>query len=191
MGAMEERVGRSVRATKLNKAVIGTLATVGIIALAVLAPNAVGALGKIGFLPQRKYQTKKAISRLIDSGHIRIEVRDGNSFARLTEKGESLARLMHVGKVVPRKPKRWDGKWRLVMFDIPERRRRDRARAREMLKLFKLYRLQDSVWVYPYDCEELIVLLKADLKIGKDMLYVIADAIEHDGHLRRHFNLGA
>ncbi len=50
-------------------------------------------------------------------------------------------------------------------------------------------RLQDSVWVYPYDCEDFIALLKAELKIGKDVLYAIADTIEHDKGIRRHFNL--
>ena len=50
-------------------------------------------------------------------------------------------------------------------------------------------RLQDSVWVYPYDCEDLIVLLKADFKIGKDVLYMIVDEMEGDTHLRKEFGL--
>lgn len=50
-------------------------------------------------------------------------------------------------------------------------------------------RLQDSVWVYPYDCEDLITLLKADLKVGKDVLYVVADRIEYDQPLRTLFDL--
>ena len=52
-------------------------------------------------------------------------------------------------------------------------------------------RLQDSVWVYPYDCEDFIALLKAELKIGRDVLYAIVDTIEHDKNLRQHFNLPA
>lgn len=50
-------------------------------------------------------------------------------------------------------------------------------------------RLQDSVWVYPYDCEDFVALLKAELKIGKDVLYAIVDTIEQDKNLRRYFNL--
>lgn len=50
-------------------------------------------------------------------------------------------------------------------------------------------RLQDSVWVYPYDCEDFIALLKAELKVGKDVLYAIVDTIEFDKHIRRHFGL--
>ncbi len=50
-------------------------------------------------------------------------------------------------------------------------------------------RLQDSVWVYPYDCEDLMALLKADLKIGMAVLYMIVEHIENDKHLRAHFSL--
>jgi hypothetical protein len=50
-------------------------------------------------------------------------------------------------------------------------------------------RMQDSVWLYPYDCEDLIVLLKADFKIGKDVLYMIVDSIEADTTWRKHFKL--
>ena len=48
-------------------------------------------------------------------------------------------------------------------------------------------RLQDSVWIYPYDCEDFMVLLKADFKIGKDVLYMIVDELEGDGRLRKEF----
>ena len=52
-------------------------------------------------------------------------------------------------------------------------------------------RLQDSVWVYPYDCEDLIALAKANFRIGFDVLYMIVERIERDTHLREHFALPA
>jgi len=50
-------------------------------------------------------------------------------------------------------------------------------------------RLQNSVWVYPYDCEDLVKLLKADFRIGREVLYVIADSIENDMWMRKEFSL--
>jgi hypothetical protein len=49
--------------------------------------------------------------------------------------------------------------------------------------------MQDSVWIFPYDCEELVALLKADFKVGKDLLYMVVEKIENDHALRLHFNL--
>ena len=50
--------------------------------------------------------------------------------------------------------------------------------------------LQQSVWVYPHDCEDLVALLKADLHIGKDVLYLIVEKIERDAWVRKHFGIG-
>ena len=58
-----------------------------------------------------------------------------------------------------------------------------------MMRAAGFLRLQDSVWVYPYDCEDFVALLKADLRLGREMLYIIAEKIENDGWLRQEFNL--
>lgn len=87
------------------------------------------------------------------------------------------------------KPKRWDKKWRIVIFDIPEKRKRTRDEIRGILVSAGFQKLQDSVWVYPYDCEDIIGLLKTDYGIGRDMLYIIADQIENDRYLRMDFGL--
>lgn len=189
MGEIEREIKTRIRRTKLNKAVVGVLAAAGIVAVALVAPNAVGALGKIGFLPQRKHQAKLALRRMIAAGYVRLEYKNGLAYVRLTSRGERLAAEMRLGSVVPKKTRSWDGKWRLVIFDIPERRRAVRARVRETLRMFEFYRLQDSVWIFPYDCEDLILLLKADLRVGKDILYIVADALENDKYLRAHFKL--
>ena len=88
-----------------------------------------------------------------------------------------------------KKSKRWDGKWRLVIFDIPEKKQKIRRRIPAIFTRAGLYRLQDSIWIYPYDCEDIIGLLKTELGVGKEVLYVIADEIENDKYLRAHFDL--
>lgn len=189
MAGLENELRDEVRRSKINKAVINTIAIAGILAVGMLAPNVIGLLGRTGLLPKRRYQIKTAFGKLLRHGYIRLEKNKEGFFVKLTPKGERFALLLGEGKLVPKKPKHWDKKWRLLMFDIPERRRRVRTRVRQTLTTMGFYRLQDSVWVYPYDCEELIILLKADFKIGKDLLYVIADKVEHDAPLKTHFGL--
>ncbi len=75
------------------------------------------------------------------------------------------------------------------MFDIPQYRRLDRDHLRQVVRACGFLRLQDSVWVFPYDCEELIMLLKADMRIGKDVLYAIVETIENDGWIKKHFGI--
>ena len=189
MGTLEGRNAKVIRRTKVNNAIIGAVAIAGLIAVAVVAPNVMGVLGRSTYARQRLFQTRSRISALIQAGYLVVERHDGISYVRLTEKGERFAALMHEGKLAPKKPKRWDGKWRLLIFDIPERRRGVRTNIRKTLVMLGFVRLQDSVWVYPYDCEDYITILKADFKIGKDVLYIIADQVEYDAPLRAHFTL--
>ncbi|MBM3261091.1 CRISPR-associated endonuclease Cas2 [Candidatus Kaiserbacteria bacterium] len=191
MGHMERRVAVEIRRTKINSAIIGTLAIGGMLAIAAVAPNVLGAMGRLGVLnfSQKRQGVKKSLTRLIRKGYVTIQESGGKKCVRLTTKGEKFAALMGEGKLAPKKPKRWDGKWRMLIFDVPEKRKQARRRIREILHSIGFQRLQDSVWVYPYDCEDLVMIMKAELKIGKDVLYVIADAIEHDKVMRSHFDL--
>ena len=50
-------------------------------------------------------------------------------------------------------------------------------------------KLQNSVWIYPHDCEDLISLMKTDFMIGKDLLYMIVEKLENDWLLRKTFKL--
>ena len=58
-----------------------------------------------------------------------------------------------------------------------------------MLRAIGFYKLQASVWVYPYDCEDLIVLLKKDFLLGKEVAYILAEEIEGEWILKKHFGL--
>lgn len=189
MGTAEKRVAHDIRRTKINTAIIGLVAVTGIIAVAALAPGLANVLGKSKYMRQRLYQMRGRLSALISADYLTVEELDGKKYLRLTPKGERFAALMHEGTLAPKRPKRWDRKWRLLIFDIPERRRGTREKIRSTLMTLGFIRLQDSVWVYPYDCEDFILILKAECRIGKDVLYVIADHIENDRHLRRHFDL--
>jgi len=189
MGIVEKRVSTEIRRTKINTAILGLVAFAGAIAVAAVAPGLVNVIGKSKYLRQRLYQTRKRVSILIATGYLTLEENNGMKFIRLTSKGERFAALMHEGTLAPKRPKRWDKKWRILAFDIPERKRKTREKIRATLVTLGFVRLQDSVWIYPYDCEDFILVLKAEFKIGKDVLYIIADNVENDVYLRRHFRL--
>ncbi len=184
-GAKKKRQRRNVR-----NAVLLTIGTTGFIAVAAIAPNTFQLLGRSGALARLKYQTKGVLTRLRMKGEIEFEERDGKRCVRLTERGEEMLALeqQRMG-LANAKPRKWDHRYRLVMFDVPERRKKIRERLRFEMREIGFLRIQDSAWVYPYDCEEFIALLKADLHIGKDVLYAVVEEIENDGWIRKHFDL--
>ena len=189
MGEMERTVATDVRRSKINSAVIAAVSVAGMLAVAAVAPNILTLLGKTTLVGQRKQKIKSSFNKLLKHGYLALERSKGVTRVRLTKKGEWFAARIGEGKLVPKKPKRWDGKWRMLIFDIPENRRKSRQQLRLTLTGLGFCRLQDSVWVYPYDCEDFITVLKIDMRLGKDVLYVIADRIENDKKLRSQFGL--
>ena len=158
----------------------------GVIGIAILAPNVVGAMAKLGMLPSVRQRdvVRRSCDRMVKSGLLRWE----GSRLRVTQKGEAALRRLRLKLYDVPRPRRWDGKWRVLIFDIPERQRRLRREIRDVLGSIGFIRLQDSVWVYPFDCEDLITLLKADFKVGRAMLYMVVDALEYDGRLKQEFS---
>jgi DNA-binding transcriptional regulator PaaX len=77
------------------------------------------------------------------------------------------------------------------MFDVPERRRKVRDTLRFLLRNAGFVRFQDSAWVYPYPCNDLVELLRTELASGKgDVRYLEVSFPEaDDGVFRKHFDL--
>lgn len=163
----------------------------GVMVIAATIPNAAQLLR---FFPgYRKgarfnYKAKSVLGRLKAKGCVVFVEENGKRYARITEKGERMLQ-METEKVAMAKKRKWDRRWRVVIFDIPERRKSVRVGIRRFMQEYGFVRLQDSVWVYPYDCEDLIALVKANFRVGADVLYMIVERLENDKHLREHFLL--
>src|SRR3989344_2167295 len=193
MGNLEQKSRKRTRKANTQKAILAGIYGLGILSVALMAPKTTKILKKFepDFLKNKnkKYSFNRSLSRLKNNRLIIFEKTPKGTFARLTEKGEAKMRQLELRDFKIKKPKHWDGKWRLLIFDVKEERKGLRDKIRRTLIQIGFVRLQDSVWVYPYDCEDLIMFLKADFRIGKDLLYVIADSIENDKVLRQTFNL--
>ena len=107
----------------------------------------------------------------------------------LTLLGEKILRRAEMVDYKFKKQKKWDGKWRILIFDIKETKRNIRDNIRNTLVSIGFIKLQNSVWVFPYDCEDFITLLKAGFSMGREVLYIIADKIENEKLLLNAFGL--
>ena len=139
---------------------------------------------------------KYSVSRRMRQALVRLERRglvergDKGWNFRLTAKGKNFAeKVESAGKLRIRKPKKWDEKWRIVIFDVPERYRSSRERFRRILQKAGFLRLQDSVWVHPYECEELITFMRKELRLGGSVLYLIVEGLEGEFKVREYFKL--
>ncbi|PIR40268.1 MAG: hypothetical protein COV33_00755 [Candidatus Zambryskibacteria bacterium CG10_big_fil_rev_8_21_14_0_10_34_34] len=183
----KESLEQRSKKSNIKRLILQSVGLVGMVGVAAVAPNVIWAMKKIGLVPHYRQEESIEMSRknLIKRGYLEIK----NGKVKLTRKGR-LYLLKHTGyKNIKIKKPKWDHKWRVLIFDIPEKIRFTRDNVRLALLSIGFVRLQDSVWVYPYNCEDIITLLKEDLEIGKDLLYMIVDTIENDKELKKHFGL--
>lgn len=106
--------------------------------------------------PLKKSALAKAVKRLRENGWIDF-VSDKELALRLTNEGrtQALWTKMKLGN------EKWDGKWRLVIWDIPEKRRNARDLFRHQLKQLGFKQFQQSVWTSKKNCT---LLLKEYIK---------------------------
>lgn len=105
----------------------------------------------------------------------------------------SIGRIKIIKEIIKERKKKikWDKKWRAIIFDIPELRRKDRSFLRRELKWIGFKELQKSIWVYPFDIEkELTALLRLwKLDFKGDIRFILIERIEKDKDLRKYFQL--
>lgn len=192
MGNIEERARKRRKKENVQRAILQTLAVAGAVGVSVIALPLLIGIGQVakqaGY--RIRYRANTAVGRLAQKGWIKFAERNGKKHIEITEVGRrALALEQARASTLARKKRRWDKRYRLVMFDIPQYRKSTRDRLRLLMRDFGFLRIQDSVWLSPYDCEELIALVKAELRLGKDVIYAIVEEIENDGWVKKHFNL--
>lgn len=192
MEHIEERARKRRKKENIQRAILQTLAVAGAVGVSVVALPLLIGIGQVakqaGY--RIRYRANTAAGRLAQKGWVRFAEKNGKKHVEITEVGRRAFALEQARTVaLARKKRRWDKRYRLVMFDIPQHRKNDRDRLRRLMKDFGFLRVQDSVWFSPYDCEELIALVKADLHLGKDVIYAIVEEMENDAWIRKHFGL--
>lgn len=107
----------------------------------------------------------------------------------LTLKGEQRFRRSFIDEVVIKNPKKWDGKWRLVIYDLPIRFKKARNAFRWKLKDLGFFQFQKSAWIYPYPCEGEILFV-ADFYGVRNYIEILEiNKVLSDKKLKAHFHL--
>ena len=185
---------------QITKNILFGVAAVGIIAVAATSPYFLVAVAK-EFTKRGKYKSRngdvdnahftRSLAGLNKNKIIIIKKEQGNYIVKLTEKGKKLIKKIQFEDMRVETMEKWDGKWRIVIFDIPEGNKRRGKILRDAMR-FKMqtmgfYQFQKSVWAHAYPCEKEIQLLCEILKIGQFVNIITAEKIFNDDALRRFF----
>jgi len=146
-------------------------------------------LGKLkkGWEGIESQKIKQDISELYRSKLVNVKNnKDGTFSLILAEKGRQKVLRYDLEKMRI-KSMRWDGRWRMVLFDIPERQKPARDALRSKLKRLGFFEFQKSIFVHPFSCKDEIEFLIEFFQIKSYVRYGLLERIDNELHLRRHF----
>ena len=112
--------------------------------------------------------------------------------ARLTNKGAKRIKKFCLENLTIARPKRWDKKWRVLIFDIPSKPKifhQAREALRQKIKKLGFRQMQKSVWVHPYECEDEILFVVEIYQVQKYIEMLTVEKLLHENPLKRKFHL--
>lgn len=169
-----------------SREVIKIASTGAVLAGSVIAPNLLSLLAKT-ISPSKPDRALRALRYSRDKGWVTFrETHDGVEIA-LTKAGR--IKWQSIDLETPLHERKWDGKWRLVLFDIPVGKRHNANELRKHLRLLGFRLLQHSVWITPYPCATKIAVIRQIYDIKDHVRIVEVSAIEREQELITLFGL--
>jgi len=144
----------------------------------------------------KNYQTKRekvirVLKNLEKKEILDLQEQEGKVIVYLKNKNHpkiieySIKSLLEFKK----KNKQWNGKWFFVFFDVPETQKNKRDYLRKFLIKLGFFPYQKSVYIFPYECEKEVELIKKIVEGAKYMKYIIAEKIEDETKVKDYFKL--
>lgn len=136
-------------------------------------------------------QLKNAIQNLKSRKLIRvIEEKNGRSRVELTINGEKKIKEFDIMSLKITKPETWDSKWRVFIFDIPAEKKHKKARDAMRLKIRQLglKRVQHSVWIHPFPCEEELLFVAENYGVQKFIEIMTVEKLLHEDVIKKKFS---
>ena len=130
----------------------------------------------------------RSLNKIVKDNFVKIIEKNGETTLKITDKGKSKLVTFNIDTIKIQQTS-WDGKWRFVIFDIPEKMRIARDVLRDKLKEIGFIQIQKSVWASPYECEKEIAFISSVYEVERYVNYIIASKIDHEEFLKSKFNL--
>lgn len=182
----DKKIKKGIEKYPLTKDLLMILAAGGFVSLAIVAPGLAAFVAKEIKWGERA-KLNQRLERLKKRKLINILYKNGQTIVEITEDGRKKALEYKFEEMKVKHSSKWDGRWRLVIFDVANDKRRQRDRLRDKLKSLGFLILNESVLIYPYDCLDEIEFIRQVFNLGKEVTYLTADRFEGDGYYENWF----
>jgi len=177
--------------TTIAKSILATIGFAGLITIIAIAPNSLQMLELFG-LGKKRYNSRtvyKTLKRLEKQRIVEIREKGDKATITITEKGKKRLLKYNIDDIKIKIPKKWDKKWRIVSFDIPERQKNAREALRRKLKELDFFPLQKSLFIFPYSCKNEIDFIAEIFQIENCVIFLETSNINSEYKPKKYFGL--
>ena len=175
---------------ELAKEILLGLANAGLLVACLAMP---GLTKVIPFLSsnnsQERYRADRVLRHLHKKKLVNIYIKNGKEVIEITKAGRKKILEYNLDDMQLKIPKKWDGWWRIVMFDIPQTKKRARDAGSHKIRELGMYPIQKSVFVSPYICKDEIDFIGEFFNVRDHIIYIKAKEIEGVKKLKEHFHI--
>ncbi len=171
---------------EVAKNIVIALGLIGAVSLIMVAPGLAKAIPYLSRINVSRINQE--LKRLRKRGLIEIVKRkNGVEVVKLTKEGRKKLARYRIDTLWIDKPDKWDGKWRIIIFDIPVKKNAQRELLRRRIKSLGFYKLQSSVFAYPYPCFEAVKFIRDYFEVSREVVYIEAQRVENQDELVGNF----
>ena len=163
----------------------------GVLIIGIGAAPSPRAIGKIlhelmlGDTAENRRYANRKIKQLKQRGFLK---KRGVRYA-VSDKGSRVLSEDEISNLQISRPQTWDGKWHLIMFDIPMQESTARKSLNSTLLRMGLVQYQQSVLIYPYPIKKILLEVCRFYKVTRYVSFVSADTVDGAEELKRIFKL--
>jgi len=168
----------------------------GVVLISTLSPSSGALLAKgliKGYFRKKNFEKFRFLNDLKNLQKRELadyeELPNGDVRIVLLKKGKEVALRYNLDDIQLQKPKKWDGAWRMIMFDIPHNLKAARDALREKLQQLGCYRIQKSVFITPYPCEKEVDFIALIFEVRDYVLLFYVGSFEGEEKFRHHFKI--
>ena len=137
--------------------------------------------------PRRRIIDTAAL--LARQGYVSVGLLDNEKVFKITEKGKDRLKAHMVSEEGINIPERWDGRWYLITFDIPETKKVVRNQLILTLKRHGFVNYAKGLWLIPYNPSRMVASLRKQLKLKTELKLIIAQSIDFESKYRKHWDI--
>jgi len=132
------------------------------------------------------WRLRQVIKRMQNSKLVEVKEEKGVPIIKITHKGKQKLLRYKVDEMVLDESS-WDGKWRLIIYDVASTKRANSEMFRTILNKLRFLKLQRSVYLTPFKCEDEIEYLRLLFDIGNEVQILKVGSLENEAAYRRYF----